>query len=290
MQQSPSHINPTEPTTSGQPGSNPATPPDAAQFRGNPDGSMPGFWTAALRRFVRPLDFRRADECNRVLEWLAPAPAERILDIGCGDGHYDRRIAQAGAIVDAIDFRADRLALAARWNPHPCVRLHHMNAESLTFADGSFHKVVSICVIEHIPDDEAVFRHIWRVLRPGGRFVLSCDSLSNAGISERLRARHAERYAVRRFYTRATLAARLQRAGLDLVRSEFVLTTPLSLAITRFTYMADDSGRLPGGWALKYPALAVAGTAGLLASRVSENLARERDRGLTLIAEAIRRP
>ena len=243
---------------------------------------------ATLRRLVRPLDYRRMDECRRVLDWLAAAPGERILDVGCGDGHYDRRMARAGAIVDAIDARPDRLALAARWNPHPRVRLHHMQAEALRFPDRSFDKAVSICVLEHIPDDDGAIRELYRVLRPGGRLVLSCDSLSNPGATDRLRARHAERYAVRHFYTRESLAGLLARNGLKVVRSEYVLTTPVSLALARFTYGADDLGRRRGGWVIKYPVAAIAGTVGVLASRASERLARRNDGGLTLIAEAIR--
>ena len=244
---------------------------------------------AKLRRVVRPLDFRRADECSRVIEWLAPTAGERILDVGCGDGFYDRRIARRGAIVDAIDARAERLALALRWNPHPRVRFHHMPAEALEFPDGHFDKAVSICVLEHIPDDEGALRQIHRVLRPGGRLVLSCDSLSNRNITDRFRARHAERYAVKHFYTHESLPQRLERAGLELIRSEYVLTTPLSLAITRFTYMADDAGQLPCGWAIKYPAIALAGTAGLVVSRASEYVGAVAERGLTLIAEAVKR-
>jgi SAM-dependent methyltransferase len=243
---------------------------------------------AGVRRAVRPLDFRRADECSRVIEWLAPAAGERILDVGCGDGFYDRRIAHIGALVDAIDARPERLALAMRWNPHPRVRLHHMSAEALEFPDNYFDKAVSICVLEHIADDEGALRHLHRVLRPGGRLVLSCDSLSNRGITDRLRASHAVRYAVQHFYTRESLAVQLERAGLELIRSEYVLTTPVSLAITRFTYVADDAGQLPGGWAIKYPAIALAGTAGLVMSRASEYLGAVKDRGLTLIAEAIK--
>jgi ubiquinone/menaquinone biosynthesis C-methylase UbiE len=241
---------------------------------------------AAVRRVFRGLDFRRIDECKRVLEWLAPAPGERILDVGCGDGFYDRRIADAGATVDAIDARPERVALAARWNPHLRVRFHHMPAEALAFPDECFDKVVSICVLEHIPDDTAALQEMCRVLRPRGRLVLSCDSLSHPGVSDRLRARHAQRYAVRHFYTRDSLAALLHRMGLELMRSAYVLTTPLSVAIARFTYGADDVGRLPGGSLIRYPAVGLAGTIGLLASRASERISPRDDGGLTLIAEA----
>ena len=248
-------------------------------------------WTqglAGLRRLIRPLDFRRVDECSGVIDWLAPAPGERILDVGCGDGYYDWRIAGAGAVVDGIDARADRLALATRWNPHPRVHLHHMSAEKLRFADGYFDKVVSICVLEHIPNDQAALCEVERVLRPGGRFVVSCDSLSNAGITDRLRSRHAQRYAVRHFYTRELLRDRLRSAGLEMLRSRYVLTTAVSLAIARFTFLADDIGRLPGGWPLKYAAVALASTVGLALSRSSERLAGGNDCGLTLLAEAVK--
>ncbi len=85
---------------------------------------------------------------------------------------------------------------------------------------------------------------------------------------------------------RDSLRARLERAGLVLLRTEYVLTTPLSLAIARLTYCMDDVGRLPLGWLVKYPAIAVAGSLGILASRASERVMGRTDEGLTLIAEA----
>ena len=42
--------------------------------------------------------------------------------------------------------------------------------------------------LEHIPDDEGALREIARVLQPGARLVMSCDSLSNPG-HQRLAAR-----------------------------------------------------------------------------------------------------
>jgi SAM-dependent methyltransferase len=242
----------------------------------------------AALRLIRPLDYRRADECRRVLQWLDPRPADRILDVGCGDGFYDRRMAVAGADVIAIDGCRKRVALAQRRNPHPRVQYVPMRAENLQFSPRSFTKAVSICVLEHIPDDEAALREIASVLLPGARLVLSCDSLSNSGVTAALRARHATRYAVRHFYSRDLLAERLERSGFTLRRMEYVLTTPISLAIARATYVLDDIGRLPGGWAPKYAGLSVAGTLGLPVSRLSERLAGRATEGLTLIAEAYR--
>ena len=245
---------------------------------------------AALLRAVRPLDYRRVDECRLVLQWLNAQSGDRILDIGCGDGFYDRRMASAGAVIEAIDVRPARVALAKRRNPHPRVTYHTMQAETLDFEPESFNKAVSICVLEHIPDDEAVLRGVWSALRPGGRLVLSCDSLSNQGVSDSLRARHGRRYAVRHFYTRESLSTLLDRTGFRLTRTDFVLTTPVSLAIARVTYGLDDVARYPGGWLLKFPGLLVAGTLGLAASRLSERLAHRDSEGLTIVAEAVKVP
>src|SRR5580658_10160835 len=47
-----------------------------------------------------------------VLELLAPAPGERILDLGCGDGVLTEKIAAAGAVVVAVDAAPDVVAAA----------------------------------------------------------------------------------------------------------------------------------------------------------------------------------
>lgn len=240
----------------------------------------------ALYSAVRPLDYRRVDECRRVIEWAAPRVGDQVLDVGCGDGYYDRRLAAAGCTVHAIDARSERVALAVARNPHPRVHYQHMPAEQLAFPSERFDVAVSICVLEHIADDVAALGEIHRVLRPGGRFVLSCDSLSNHGVGDALRERHAVRYAVHRFYTRESLTQRLESLGFLVTRTSYVLTSALSLAIARFTYVLDDVGRLPGGWAVKFPGLALAGTVGLAASRASERIGGRTDEGLTLLAEA----
>jgi ubiquinone/menaquinone biosynthesis C-methylase UbiE len=243
----------------------------------------------AFLRLVRPLDFRRVDECRRVLQWLEAGPGDRILDVGCGDGYFDRKMALAGATVTGIDVRPARVELAKRRNPHPRVTYLHMEAEELRFPAAAFNKAVSICVLEHIRDDQLALQRICSALEPGGRLVLSCDSLSNRGISPALRRKHAVRYAVHRFYTRESLAALLERSGFTLTRAEFVLTTPVSLAITRGTYLLDDIGRLPLGFLVKFPGLALAGSLGAVASGIAERIAPRGGEGLTLIAEAIKR-
>ena len=56
-------------------------------------------------------NLRRYEECRTLIEWLEARPGEKILDIGCGDGFWDHRIACSGASVVALTSRSE----ASRW-------------------------------------------------------------------------------------------------------------------------------------------------------------------------------
>ena len=229
-------------------------------------------------------NFRRLKECQTVLQWLDPKPRERILDIGCGDGFYDRKIAKHGAKVVGIDISTKGLETARHKNAVEGVEFHHMNAEELDFPEGSFDKVVSFCVIEHFNDDDKVLAGIARVLAPGGRLVFSADSLSNPEITSDEREHHRRRYAVNNFYEKQMIATKLERAGFRVDRVKYLLTTPVALAIARLTWRLDD---LPHELSLlKKGAYIVCNWIGKVISDFSELVAARPDSGLTLVVSA----
>ena len=110
-----------------------------------------------------------------VLEWLAPQPGERILDLGCGDGQLTERIVAAGAIVTGIDASAKMVA-AARTRG---LSVEEGSAESMPFADRSFDAVFSNAVLHWVRDQDAMISEVRRVLRPGGRFVAEMGGHGN---------------------------------------------------------------------------------------------------------------
>jgi SAM-dependent methyltransferase len=104
---------------------------------------------------------------------------EDVLDLGCGAGTDTLIAAQMvgpeGSVV-GIDMTPEMLSkvrAAAAELGAANVELVEGEAETLPFPDESFDVVVSNGVIDLIPDKEAVFAELYRVLRPGGRIQIA---------------------------------------------------------------------------------------------------------------------
>ncbi|HEX4018062.1 MAG TPA: methyltransferase domain-containing protein [Frankiaceae bacterium] len=94
------------------------------------------------------------------------------LDIGCGNGDFAASIASTGRACRGVDAHAGYLSRAREQYPHLPVTQVAQN-ERLPFADGLFASVSLLDVLEHCADDERMLREAHRVLRPGGRLVLT---------------------------------------------------------------------------------------------------------------------
>jgi ubiquinone/menaquinone biosynthesis C-methylase UbiE len=113
----------------------------------------------------------RAVECKLMGQVPLTPP---VLDIGCGDGHF-ASIAYRQTIDVGIDVLARDLPEAAS-RPGVYRKVMFASATALPFADRSFNTVVSNCVLEHIPDIDAVLREISRVMCDGGTLAATLPS------------------------------------------------------------------------------------------------------------------
>lgn len=97
-------------------------------------------------------------------------PEGAIAEIGMGDGQLRGRLPEA--LWPRIT-HTEPLASASRAfrKQHPEVRVLQAGAEGLPFADGELAAVLGLCVMDVVPDGDAVARELRRVLRPGGRFI-----------------------------------------------------------------------------------------------------------------------
>jgi SAM-dependent methyltransferase len=112
-----------------------------------------------------------------LIDWVAPKPGERILDLACGPGTLTFLLARAvlpdGEVL-GIDLAAGMIDEARRAAPPGLpVSFALMDVENLTLQAGSYDAVTCAHGLHFCPDLRAALRQAYRVLRAGGRFGAS---------------------------------------------------------------------------------------------------------------------
>jgi SAM-dependent methyltransferase len=108
---------------------------------------------------------------------LAATPGGRVVDLGCGTGSSLRYVLPAlrGGLAVGVDLSPEVLREAAR-RPQPPGRVNLLRADlrrPLPLAATSVDRVLCHNVLESLRDPDALVAEAWRILRPGGRLVLS---------------------------------------------------------------------------------------------------------------------
>jgi ubiquinone/menaquinone biosynthesis C-methylase UbiE len=113
------------------------------------------------------------------LDRLLPAAARpaRLLDLGCGTGHYLGWARSRGYEVTGTDGSEAMLAEARSLVPGATLQL--APADALPFPDASFDAALCIEVFRYLPDVSPCIRELARVLRPGGICLATASPLLN---------------------------------------------------------------------------------------------------------------
>jgi SAM-dependent methyltransferase len=107
---------------------------------------------------------------------LGPVAGRRVLELGCGAAAGARWLVSQGATAVGLDLSAGMLrhARAASAGTGVPVPLVQADALALPFADGAFDIVgTAFGAIPFVADSTAAMREVYRVLRPGGRWVFA---------------------------------------------------------------------------------------------------------------------
>jgi len=98
-------------------------------------------------------------------------PGARVLDLCCGQANVSEALLQAGFSVVGADFSPKMLAHARERLPDG--EFVEADAQDLPFDDGDFDTVVCSFGMMHIPDQPQALREVYRVLKPGGQFIMT---------------------------------------------------------------------------------------------------------------------
>ena len=112
----------------------------------------------------------------RLREVLAPAPGQRILEVGPGTGYYALEVAGwiAPGHLDVFDLQQEMLDhTLLRGEQRDIRNIYAMqgDARSLPYEDDTFDAAYLVTVLGEIPDQGAALRELARVVRAGGRVV-----------------------------------------------------------------------------------------------------------------------
>lgn len=112
--------------------------------------------------------FEEVDEELKLL-----SPGNKVLDLGCGTGHFSNYIFSKGFEVHAIDPSLKMLEFAR--NNFPNISFIEGVASSLPFPDNSFDLIISIEVLRYLDtaDVKQAYAEMYRVLKPGGRILVT---------------------------------------------------------------------------------------------------------------------
>jgi len=117
---------------------------------------------------------------EKVVEVISSQKKGKILDLGCGDGKTGKRLFDLGFEVEACDMDKDRFEF------HKEIRFSNGNLnDPLPYSDNTFDYIIFMEVIEHIYNPGFVISEISRILKKGGRLILSTPNILN--VSSRFR-------------------------------------------------------------------------------------------------------
>lgn len=110
---------------------------------------------------------------DAILEELGDISGLDVCDLACGEGFLSRILANKGARVRGFD-TSSKLVDLARTRSRDFISFDVSDAQVLPgVADSSFDVVVCHMAVMDIPDIDALFANVRRILKPGGRFALT---------------------------------------------------------------------------------------------------------------------
>jgi len=150
-------------------------------------GAIQAAWASPIGSMLydnaQALSRRVLSAWQHPVEWLNIPPGGIALDVGSGPGNVTASLARAAGpdgLALGVDISEPMLTRAVRAEAGPQVGFLRADAQRLPLRDNSFDAVVSIAVLQLIPDPAAALAEMARVLRPGGRLAVMVPTAGRA--------------------------------------------------------------------------------------------------------------
>jgi arsenite methyltransferase len=161
------------------------------------EDAAPPTYTRAQALFASPVGSMLYDHTQAVMrrmftafqlrtEWLNIPPGGIALDVGCGTGSVTASLARAvgpDGLALGVDISEPMLARAVHAEAGPQIGFLRADAQRLPLRDETVDAVISVAMLQLLPDPAAALAEMVRVLQPGGRLAVMVPS---AGLPARL--------------------------------------------------------------------------------------------------------
>ena len=140
----------------------------------NQDDIRASFSKQAVR-FAKNQAISNADWLSEIVELGRILPEHWVLDLGCGTGLLTRAIARKTGKVIGLDLTREMLKEAAQNSSKQKMNPVYLLADGhvLPFMDQQFDCIMTRLTLHHFPQPSQILREMVRVLKPGGRLVVS---------------------------------------------------------------------------------------------------------------------
>jgi len=161
------------------------------------------FWHKGRREIIHAL-LRRIHH-NRLSDIA-------MIEIGCGNGSVLQFLKSKGINIEGGDLFLEALQFCRKRTGVP---LYQLDALNTPFADGQYDVVGLFDVIEHIDDDKALLKEMYRICKPGGRIILTVPANKWLWSYFDVISCHKRRYRKKELYQK------LRRAGFVVEKISF---------------------------------------------------------------------
>lgn len=132
----------------------------------------------AFTRKVRSRLTRQYEEHEANHMWLTRVEPGRLLDVGCGSGSFLKMMRDLSWVVTGVEVDINAVAVARE---EFGLNVLQSDLFSAKFEDNFFDAVTLGHVIEHVSDPAALLRECKRVLKPGGKLVITTPNIKSLG-------------------------------------------------------------------------------------------------------------